>query len=74
MYKFIRSGKHIFCVNSDLSFVQCLQNMVFDLKFTRFEGGSTWGFRLAGGCDFETPLTVTKVRLLFEKKKNATVK
>lgn len=60
MFNFIESGKHILCVNSDLSVVLCLKNMVLDLKFTRFEN-TPWGFRLTGGNDFELPLTVIKV-------------
>lgn len=60
MFNFIESGKHILCVNSDLSVVLCLKNMVLDLKFTRFEN-VPWGFRLTGGNDFEQPLTVIKV-------------
>lgn len=60
MFNFIESGKHILCVNSDLSVVLCLKNMVLDLKFTRFES-TPWGFRLTGGNDFELPLTVIKV-------------
>lgn len=34
--------------------------MVVDVKLSRNEPIS-WGFRLAGGADFDTPLTVTKV-------------
>lgn len=48
-------------MNSDLSVVLCYQNMVFDIKFSRFEE-APWGFRLTGGSDFEVPLTVVKVR------------
>ncbi|XP_037047059.1 uncharacterized protein LOC119081915 isoform X2 [Bradysia coprophila] len=61
MFNFIESGKHILCVNSDLSVVLCLKNMVLDLKFARLEN-VPWGFRLTGGNDFELPLTVIKVR------------
>lgn len=60
MFNFIESGKHILCVNSDLSVVLCLKNMVLDLKFARLEN-IPWGFRLTGGNDFELPLTVIKV-------------
>lgn len=60
MFNFIKSGKHIFCVNSNLSVVLCFHNMVLDLKFSRFEE-APWGFRLTGGSDFEMPLTVVKV-------------
>lgn len=34
--------------------------MVIDVKLTRDESTS-WGFRLAGGADFDAPLMVTKV-------------
>lgn len=60
MFNFIESGKHILCVNGDLSVVLCLKNMVLDIKFARFEN-TPWGFRLTGGNDFELPLTVIKV-------------
>lgn len=60
MFNFIQSGKHIFCVNEDLSVVLCLHKMVVDLKFSRFED-QPWGFRLTGGKDFPLPLTVVKV-------------
>lgn len=60
MFNFIESGKHIFCVNEDLSVVLCLHKMVVDLKFSRFED-QPWGFRLTGGKDFPLPLTVVKV-------------
>lgn len=60
MFNFIASGKHIFCVNEDLSVVLCLHKMVVDLKFSRFED-QPWGFRLSGGKDFPLPLTVVKV-------------
>lgn len=60
MFDFIQSGRHIICVNSDLSVVLCYQNMLFDIKFTRFED-APWGFRLTGGSDFDVPLTVVKV-------------
>ena len=63
MFNFIASGKHIICANSDLSVVLCYQNMVLELKFTRFED-QPWGFRLTGGSDFEVPLTVIKVKSL----------
>lgn len=35
-------------------------NMVLDLKLSRIEN-IPWGFRLAGGADYDIPLTVTKV-------------
>lgn len=34
--------------------------MVLDLKLSRIEN-VPWGFRLAGGADYDIPLTVTKV-------------
>lgn len=62
MFNFISSGKHIICVNDNLSVVLTFHNMVLDLKFFRYEN-TPWGFRLSGGSDFEYPLTVIKVRL-----------
>lgn len=35
--------------------------MVLELKLSRDEN-VPWGFRLAGGADFDIPLTVTKVK------------
>lgn len=34
--------------------------MVLEIKLSRIEN-VPWGFRLAGGADFDIPLTVTKV-------------
>lgn len=36
--------------------------MVINLKFSKFDD-TPWGFRLIGGTDFDTPLTVVKVRI-----------
>lgn len=36
--------------------------MVLDLKLSRLQD-VPWGFRLAGGADYDLPLTVIKVRL-----------
>lgn len=60
MFNYIKSGKHIFCVNNDLSVVLCFHNMVVDVKLCRFQD-VPWGFRLTGGADFDVPLTVVKV-------------
>lgn len=38
--------------------------MVLDLKLSRIEN-IPWGFRLAGGADYDIPLTVTKVIKFF---------
>lgn len=35
-------------------------NMVLDLKLSRLQD-VPWGFRLAGGIDYDLPLTVIKV-------------
>lgn len=37
--------------------------MVLDLKLSRDEN-VPWGFRLAGGADYDIPLTVTKVKYI----------
>ena len=37
------------------------QPQTLEIKMARFEN-SPWGFRLHGGADFATPLTIQKVR------------
>ena len=37
------------------------QQQTIEINMTRFEN-SPWGFRLHGGADFSSPLTIQKVR------------
>jgi hypothetical protein len=38
-----------------------MAQQTMEIKMARFEN-SPWGFRLHGGADFSTPLTIQKVR------------
>ena len=46
-----------------------MAQQTIEIKMARFEN-SPWGFRLHGGADFSTPLTIQKVRKTFMQYHN----